>query len=180
MNKAGGIVAIVAGSLGIIVGVVALLMGWFASELFDSDSPVRGVLDEFVEEMEDEIAPEANTEGAEEVQQDPQEDEQVSEEDEEWTQEDQEALEELAQVAASSGETMTRHGIIGTICSIVVLALGIVAIRIPHWAVGVILLVIAAVGFYFGGTGIAFCMVIAAVGGILTFIPAGSAPAEEP
>ncbi len=166
MSIVGGILAIVAASLGIVLGLVSLSMGWLKSALGKSASTVRPILEPVVD---NEIVRSESAEATAEIQPEPQALEELTVEEEE----------ELEKAIVTGGTAMTRHGIISTICSIAVLVLGIVAITTtPHWALGVTLMLVAVVGIFIAGFGIAFCLIGAVIVGILTLVP-DPVPAEE-
>lgn len=85
---------------------------------------------------------------------------------------EEEMLSKVERMGLQQGSSsMYIHGWVGLACSSLVLVLGIVALKSQSSIPGILVLVCCAGGAFFGGIGIAFCLAMAGLGGILSLFP---------
>lgn len=149
MRKAGGIVAIVAGSLGLLGAIIGLLFGGFLGQIDMeqvNDALEQGgtSLEELSEELSDD---EAQTEEID--LSDP-------------------AIEGAIQ---ETGEGMQKAGWIGMVFSIATIVIGVFAIRASNWIPGAVLIVCSLIGIFVAGGFVQYMMYVTALGGILALFP---------
>ena len=154
MRKAGGIIAIVASSLGLIGALIGLFVGGVAGEL-------GGLVQDAAENVETAA-------------------EQAGEEMDEAAQDLDEALAQIEEVVGDqeidefldeSGALMQRQAWFGIAFSIVVIVLGAITIPAKNWMPGAGLIVVSVLGFFFAGGFVSFMMIVTGLGGILALFP---------